>query len=189
MRVLRRTLPWLLVVAIVGGAAWACVEYPAQARQVFMTGTMIVSVVLMLAANITLVMGGYCFVEDAFGEHALWGLGVLLPPLAGVVLWLGGGWAASWLGVPLLALIGFVAGVAVACICPVVCLVLLILRWRQFRGYAGAVAGSAAYLVGWVALMAYVVAPASAAAPNPALQRTAASSAAPRGEVPEGRGR
>jgi len=44
----------------------------------------------------------------------------------------------------------------------VVCLVLLVHRWQQFCGYSGAVAGSVAYLVGWVVLMVYVVAPVSA---------------------------
>jgi hypothetical protein len=153
----------LLLAAALAGAVWLGLAYPAQAVHACVIGATILSVVLMVAANITLVMGCYRFVEDAFAEHLLWGLGVLLPPLVGVGFWLGSGWLATWLGVPLVALVGFVAGFALACFCPVVCVVLLVLRWRQFRGSAGAAAGSAAYLVGWVALMMYVVAPAGVA--------------------------
>lgn len=159
----RRILRWLLVALALSGMTWLCLEYPSEVWQAFKTGSMILSVVLVVVASVVLVMGCYCFVDDAFGVNVLWGLGVLMPPVVGAGLWFGGAWLAASQGSPVLAQVGSAAGVAIASACPVVCVVLLVMRWRQFRNSAGAAVGSAGYLVAWVLLMMYVVATASIA--------------------------
>ncbi len=114
-------------------------------------------VILVLAAIVAIVISAYFFVEDTFAERKLWGWAIVLPPIVGIVLWLGGRLISSWTGEAIFATIGLYAGVVLICFSPVVCVGIAVARWKKFRKYVLITAGSLGFLVVWAIVMSSVL--------------------------------
>ncbi len=109
-------------------------------------------IVLVVFAAVWIGIAAARFVEEAFAVRRKWGYALVVPPLAGLVLYVVGG----LLGRAIVdSSVTFAPGIVcliLVAISPIAAGILAVKHWPRFRAHLLGLAVGAAYLIGWAVI-------------------------------------